>query len=560
MASYWFRNTGDQNWGTASNWSLTDGGLATGAVPTSSDDAFFSSNSGPCTINAVGRVCKTLIMAGIGAGDYASTLTATQSVTVSGDVKFSAGMTITGTAVLTINATSTITSGGQTWTGTLLLGGTSITYTLAADFTVATLAVSASGTPVLNGAFNLNVTGSWTSMTGQLQGTATVVFIGTGTFGSATAARINVTINTAGTFTINTTANFGGATFKYIAGTIVNTGSSMNFGVAGTTTTIDCSGMTFNNVLFIGSSGTITLLSDLNIAGTTQFGNGSGTLTGTGSFTLNCVGNIAMGSSGSFTSTSWTVNVTGNSTFTSSGQFAVLDFRINTGSNTFTHSQNGSVIGSPTVTHTITYVTGIINITSTSILSVAGSVVWNTEGIVWNQIDFSTADSSSATKTQTINSTLRVTGLIRIGGTGTAASSLTQTFAGSFGFICGSLAIQVINSGRTINFASGVSYFIRNMFMVSGLIGTPNIIIKASSAGVPSTLICDKNCDIMVMGVNITDINNGSGFPIYLMPNGVTLSTITTSGNFIVLPVNTKIPMPSNINQGLNQGLATGIY
>jgi len=48
MATYYFRNVGT-DWGTAANWSLTNGGGATGAVPTASDDALFTINSGNCT-------------------------------------------------------------------------------------------------------------------------------------------------------------------------------------------------------------------------------------------------------------------------------------------------------------------------------------------------------------------------------------------------------------------------------------------------------------------------------------------------------------------------------
>jgi len=44
MANYYFRNTG-ADWNTASNWSLTDGGGATGVVPTASDVAYITLNS-----------------------------------------------------------------------------------------------------------------------------------------------------------------------------------------------------------------------------------------------------------------------------------------------------------------------------------------------------------------------------------------------------------------------------------------------------------------------------------------------------------------------------------
>ena len=99
MPSYYFRSTGSTAWNLASNWSLTDGGLATGAVPTNADDAFFSNNSGNCVLNAASLVCKTLdFTKGTG---YSNIFTLTNGVTVSGNITLSSAMTITGTGTLT---------------------------------------------------------------------------------------------------------------------------------------------------------------------------------------------------------------------------------------------------------------------------------------------------------------------------------------------------------------------------------------------------------------------------------------------------------------------------
>ena len=61
MATYYFRNTGNTAWNTASNWSLTDGGGPTGVVPTATDDAYFTSNSGSCVVAGTVGVCTNLI-------------------------------------------------------------------------------------------------------------------------------------------------------------------------------------------------------------------------------------------------------------------------------------------------------------------------------------------------------------------------------------------------------------------------------------------------------------------------------------------------------------------
>ncbi len=59
MATYYFRNA-TATWGTASNWSLSSGGPADGAIPGNGDDVIFDSNSrATCTLNT-NRNCRTL--------------------------------------------------------------------------------------------------------------------------------------------------------------------------------------------------------------------------------------------------------------------------------------------------------------------------------------------------------------------------------------------------------------------------------------------------------------------------------------------------------------------
>ena len=131
MATYYFRNTGTGVWGTASNWSLTSGGGATGAVPTASDTAVFDSNSISCTLNTSNRVCLAL-----SATTYTNTLALTTlNLTVSGNINLGSGMTLTTTTGgLVVNANSTITTNGKTMSVpfSALTGG--ITLTFADDF------------------------------------------------------------------------------------------------------------------------------------------------------------------------------------------------------------------------------------------------------------------------------------------------------------------------------------------------------------------------------------------------------------------------------------------
>lgn len=111
MANYYFRNTGDGLWGTSTNWSLTSGGGATGAVPTASDTAVFDTNSISCTLNTSNRVCLALSCT-----TYTQTLNLSSfNLTVSGNINLGSSMTLTTTTgSLVINANSTITTNGKT--------------------------------------------------------------------------------------------------------------------------------------------------------------------------------------------------------------------------------------------------------------------------------------------------------------------------------------------------------------------------------------------------------------------------------------------------------------
>jgi len=111
MATYYFRNTGTGVWGLASNWSLTSGGGATGAIPTATDTAVFDSNSISCTLNTSNRVCLALSCT-----TYTQTLNfSTFNLTVSGNIDLGSNMTLTSTTgSLIINANSTIKTNGKT--------------------------------------------------------------------------------------------------------------------------------------------------------------------------------------------------------------------------------------------------------------------------------------------------------------------------------------------------------------------------------------------------------------------------------------------------------------
>ena len=139
------------NWGTASTWSLTDGGGATGSVPTSSDNVYMTNNSGNCTLDASNKVCKAF-----NAYSYTGTLTMTYSITVSGSVVIGTGMIITGAGTWTINAAGGFTTNGKTITQLIQFTGAIIDSLDCNSGIINTLTMNTSGaTLVLKSGFTI---------------------------------------------------------------------------------------------------------------------------------------------------------------------------------------------------------------------------------------------------------------------------------------------------------------------------------------------------------------------------------------------------------------------
>jgi hypothetical protein len=452
MATYYFRNSSG-GWGTASQWSLTSGGPANGAVPTSADNAILDANSGVCTMSVAG-VC-----ASINCSAYTSTLTMTNGLTVSGNVTLGSGMTITGTNTLSINATATLTSNGKTWPNSITSTG-AITFadawTIGGNFTT-------SQTVTLNG--NLNLTGNWVSnnslitvngsaYTATISGgirygsgtisttfNPTVVLNGTGTIGNTTGGVLtfsNLTINTSGTITIDNlytqrfyALNPGVSTFNYSAGTVVATSTTVQLGAF--VFNSGFSNIVWNNIFMDNNitTATWTYNSNVYVNGTLQFGasgtqtqnhNGAykiyvgsptgniGILTHTGG---NCVFNGTM--TVEFTGTGGT----GTWVATTNGAFN-LNVNFNT-SGTLTLS-NTLVYGG-----TMTYISGRIICDSTSILYI-GTCTLNTAGMTWNQLTL-----AGGTSTITLTSNLYCNSVL-CGNSGTMAMTINGPYTLYIGY------------------------------------------------------------------------------------------------------------------------------
>jgi hypothetical protein len=409
MAVYYFRNTGDVNWGTATNWSLTDGGGATGAVPTATDDAIFTNNSGNCTVNASGRVCLTLNFS-----TYTNTITMTNQIAVSGNVTLGAGMGIAGAGRLVLLATATLTSNGKIWPNELATGGSSIiTFTLADDWVVSgALNLTNSSTTgaaqknTFNG-FTLSFGGSLTVFTNgnrDVGGTTKFIMNGTGnwTNGTSSSVRNSLDINTTGTFTFaSAQINYSTGTLTYIAGTVITTGN--NF-VMQTSATLDTSGMTLNQVT--AATGTHTLISDLN---TNVLSIGAATFNGAN---INLKGNISItNNTGSAGTSTLIFNGTGNQTW-SGGSFLRMKTTIDKPSGTLfltgTIQFNGN---------TLTYISG--EVIQTGVLSISNAATTlDTNSLVFNTVNILNNIAVTLLSDLNIAGALGLNGIVTINGAG----------------------------------------------------------------------------------------------------------------------------------------------
>ena len=235
----------------------------------------FSGNSASITMTGTGTVT--------GAGS--NTIPHNFIVNTSGTITFAtalalaAGFTyIAGTCVVNSghtlyisnqSATFTCTSAVKWYNTSQLNGGGTIT--LGGDLWFTNNYVGSGKT--FNGAFTIYMGGNVTSTTGneQIIGTASLVLNGTGTLniGSNSASSglyLATTINTAGTVTISSVTLNNGGSITYTAGTVITTSSTLY--LAGAATTLNTSGVTWNNVQVITSTTTVTLNSLLSISGT----------------------------------------------------------------------------------------------------------------------------------------------------------------------------------------------------------------------------------------------------------------------------------------------------
>lgn len=374
MATYYFRNVGT-NWGDAANWSLTDGGGATGAVPTATDDALFTANSGNCTVNASNRVCKTLNFTG-----YTNTITMTFNITVSGNITLASGMAVSGTGQLIVDTTSTLTSNGFNWSAGFTFSGTSQTFTLADAWTISGVLRLSSTTSCTINSNSITSSGNLTTTTAATTSGTTSISLTGGTWSNTSTGQLqnNLTIN--GNVTISGNIYYNTGTLTYTSGLALTTGSTL---LIQAPTTFNTNIMLWNNISYSSTAST-TLLSDLNIGGLyTTFGTFNGT------FNINCYGGIRPNGNLAQGTGTTTLNLIAG-TWSSSANYIQINTNI-----------AGNITISGTVyfmTSTLTYVSGKPNVLSGSILSITTCTLINIDKINWRTIQINASATITMNK------------------------------------------------------------------------------------------------------------------------------------------------------------------
>lgn len=515
MAIYYFRNSGDVNWGLSTNWSTTDGGPGDGAVPTSSDDAYFTANSGNCTVNSTTRQCKDLIFTG-----YTNTITVSNILEIYGaSLTLGAGMGMAGTSSFKIRpstgSTITVTSNARAFDVDLILETTSLTVVLADDMVInQSFSQNSGSTITINGAdLYLNENVSFASSS-SLNGTCDIIYSGTGLLSPAAGQFVSIgadfNINTVGTLTLAETIYFTTAP-TYTAGTVVNNGT-INFTASGGSMTIPTD-FEYNNVGF--GTGTYTLATnDLIVNGDLTYLNNSTiiingtdvyiggdlflfpstTASGTSDFILDGTGTWSQGSGSGYLRNNLTINTAG--TITISG---------------LVHYNTG----------TLTYTAGTVVVTG-STLRINASTTLNTNGMSWNNLD------TNGTLTVTLGSDLTVAGqLSTITGNTTATFNgnkmyLEQGITFAFrGVITGTTEINFVGTG-TISHASDTA---------NTIINNPVIFDTAGTITFSTYLGFRNNTVTYVSGTMITAGHTVSFDTCTLNCNGETTASATTTSS-----------------------------
>lgn len=252
MANRYWVGTSGGNWdaSTTTGWASSSGGAGGSSAPTSVDDVFFDANSGTGAVNILtGAVCRSVDCTG-----YIGTWASSGQLSVYGDFKLAAGMTITYSGTITFASTGSqiITTSGKSLPCSLIFNGSGGTWTLQDALTTTGFKVTLTAGTLNANNYNVSLTrfnstggstrtlatgtGTWT-VTGPDSGTDYAWNCGTSVFGLTVTGTGTIDLTGGGTNsfygggvswpTLNCGASnvdiYGSNTFANITNTVVGT-------------------------------------------------------------------------------------------------------------------------------------------------------------------------------------------------------------------------------------------------------------------------------------------------------------------------------------------------
>lgn len=481
---------GGGNWNAIGTW-------VEGAIPTSADDVVFTATSGLLVINTTGN-CKSF-----NTTNNTSTIRWNASLNVYGAITLTTGFTITttsGSPQLIPTTTATLTSNGVVFPYIFAFAGTLQTFTLADDWTVGNLVFQHTSGVTIAGNKTINTNGNLTFNSAthcNFSGT-TINILGTGTWTHSAVGFLEngtININSTGTLTLGTN-RFRGGTLNYIAGTLITTSNTLFLtALAAGTTTLNTSGMTWNNISLGGStSHTYNANATVYCSGTLTFAGGGGILQGM----WETAGSLAHTGGTTYTNVAGatvTMTGTGNLSTTSGGSLS-CNLVINT-SGTITISFATFRYN----TGTFTYTSGTV-ITTGSTLTISINCILTTNGMVWNNIT-----TTSGVTLLTLTNKLTLTGELWFQGDTTIVGDVFETYGLNIGLVTTSNTIDLLLPHTN-------EYIVNGYLWHYGARDSNKGTIKSSTPGLKTLLTVRQGATQNIAYVDVTDVDSSRGITL----------------------------------------------
>ena len=531
--------TGDYN--STTNWSASSGGASGASVPTTADDVTWDANSGAGTVAVnVSSVAKSVNFTNFtGTVDFKNTLS------VAGNITLGLGMSFansTGTPVLRVTATATLTSNGAIFPYTFSFLTATATITLADNWEVNDLTHDLSTGNIITNGNTFFINGNLTNINTvrSISGTTVYVMQGTGTLSSNfTTGNIvtNLVFNTIGTITITgTIGHTTTITWTYTSGTIITTGST--FSLNGGTLNLD--GMVWNNVTY-QSTQNITHLSDFVYEGL-LYGLTSSSSKIVNGFSIRHIGlsggiTNLIGSAGGSTGLQGTtiLSFEGSGSLDSGGSSGNIGIPITVNTiGTYTLNAITSICRS-----TFTYTSGTIDFSTIEIRLQQNSTITTFNGISSLNFNLLTIGTSQNNVFIVLNDIMYVN-TIDCSNTGGTPALTTNSFSGTSPFVCNTLNIGG-GRGQTIELKDGLNYQVNTKLETYPsnlslsqyrLLPLTQPIIKSTVNGLKTNITLDYGASQELMYLQFKDINASNGQTLWVFGSVSSVSNCNNINTF----------------------------